>query len=461
MREMKAIGLDIGTTSISAMVMDAETGAVLETQTAGNAFWVPGEEHERVQDARRIAASVEGLLGSLSTVRPQEAAAIGITGQMHGIVYLDGQGVPVSPLFTWQDGRGAQEMEPGTTYAAALQQRTGYAPLSTGYGMVTHFYNHFRGLVPKEAKVFCTIGDYIAMRLAGQTVPLVHPSNAASMGVYAPEKGGFDEAALAAAGLDASLLPQVAEGFALAGRTPAGVPIAVAIGDNQASFLGAVRDMQESLLVNVGTGGQISLATRDAATTSPLIEARPGTGNRDFILAGSALCGGSSYALLEGFLAQAARLAGGAPGPLYDAMDRLALESMDSIEPLEVSTLFLGTRQDPALRGSIRGIGLDNFTPQHLILGFLQGMAQEYHTLYRLMALPADRVMKSMVCSGNGVRKNRPLQRMMEKQFGLPLLLPAHKEEGCFGAILFALVAAGVYPDIHRAQALIRYQGEN
>lgn len=63
-----------------------------------------------------------------------------------------------------------------------------------------------------------------------------------------------------------------------------------------------------------------------------------------------------------------------------------------------------------------------------------------------------------MVGSGNGVRFNTPLKERFEQIFGLPLRIPVHKEEAAFGASLYALVAAGVYPDIASAQRLIRYQ---
>lgn len=65
---------------------------------------------------------------------------IGLSGQMHGILYVDAEGLAVSPLYTWQDMRGSLLYKDGISYAAYLSGQTGF-PLSTGFGLVTHYYN--------------------------------------------------------------------------------------------------------------------------------------------------------------------------------------------------------------------------------------------------------------------------------------------------------------------------------
>ena len=67
----------------------------------------------------------------------------------------------------------------------------------------------------------------------------------------------------------------------------------------------------------------------------------------------------------------------------------------------------------------------------------------------------------NLVASGNGVRLNRPLQRIMEKTFGMKPKIPLHREEAAFGAALFGLVAAGKYESVTAAAArLVRYEEE-
>lgn len=58
-----------------------------------------------------------------------------------------------------------------------------------------------------------------------------------------------------------------------------------------------------------------------------------------------------------------------------------------------------------------------------------------------------------MVGSGNGIRYNKPLITRFERIFGLPLRIPSHKEEAAFGASLYGLIAAGIYPDWHQPKS--------
>lgn len=94
---------------------------------------------------------------------------IGMTGQMHGILYVDDDGKAITPFYTWQDGNGNQFMETGRTYAAVLREETGAA--ATGYGLTTHFFLQKNDMIPKDARKMVTISDYIAMKLCGRSNP--------------------------------------------------------------------------------------------------------------------------------------------------------------------------------------------------------------------------------------------------------------------------------------------------
>ena len=114
---MKAIGIDVGTTTVCGIVMDAENGKIVDVQTLSNDSVIKGESFEWLQDPNRIWELVhqmyQDFLGKHSDI-----CSIGLTGQMHGIVYIDAEGHSVGPLYTWQDERGNLEMEDGKTYAS-------------------------------------------------------------------------------------------------------------------------------------------------------------------------------------------------------------------------------------------------------------------------------------------------------------------------------------------------------
>lgn len=430
---MKTLGLDLGTTSICAVVFEKETG-VLAAKTVQNAAFLPGERWERTQNAEEIYAAALPLVQKLVCEHP-EICAIGVTGQMHGIVYLDTDGRCLSPLYTWQDERAALPFNETESWAAHLSAVTGH-PAAPGYGLATHYYNVHHGLVPETAACFCTIADFVAMRLAGRTSPLLDGSNAASFGLFDLQGGFFDEDALRKAGLDAALLPQLSK-LTYLGTGRFQKPVYTAIGDNQAAFLGAVDKKDASLLVNVGTGSQVAVFTRDFLHV-PGLETRPFPGG-GYLLVGAALCGGRSYALLERFFRQTVQLAAGKTDSLYDAMER-ALDAAGEISDApEAVTTFQGTRENPALRGSFQHISAENFTPVHLMHSVMNGMAQELYGMYRGFLDAGGKKPAQMIGSGNGLRKNRHLQKAFERVFSCPMTLSRCEEEAACGAARWAL----------------------
>ena len=452
---MYIIGLDIGTTSVCGILCDADSGEICRSVTRPNDTFLPTEHPwEKQQDPVVLMTRLREIAGELCAEGP--VAAIGVTGQMHGIVYLTAEGKPVGPLTIWQDGRGDQPYKEGLTYAEYLTKITGY-PVATGYGAVTHFYNTVNGLIPEGAVTFCTIHDLAAMTLTGAQKPLLNPSDAASLGLYDLQNDRFDVAAITAAGMDPAFFPAVAPGFALAGHTPDGIPVSVAIGDNQASVLGSVSDLTHSILVNVGTGSQISCVVTQPPAGSEL-DCRPLMPGH-WLLAGSSLCGGRAYAILEKFLRDTASVISGTPvGNAYPVMDRLMADFAAPDEPLVIDTTFSGTRKQPSRRGSIQNIGIDNLTVANLCDGVMNGMVTELHDLYSEMRPYLSTEPTQLVGSGNGIRFNGPLADRFVAAFGLPLSTPKHREEAAFGSALFAMVAAGLVPDIATAQTRIQYQ---
>ena len=105
-----------------------------------------------------------------------DVSVIGVTGQMHGILYIDEAGNALSPLYTWQDGRGNLKYK-DTTYAEYLNG-------SSGFGCITDFYNRENGIRPESAFGFCTIHDYFVMKICDLKEPVIHSSDAASFGCY-------------------------------------------------------------------------------------------------------------------------------------------------------------------------------------------------------------------------------------------------------------------------------------
>ncbi len=432
---MKVIGIDIGTTSICAVVVNSENGEITKSVTKPNNSFIKTENSfERIQDTAIIMTTVYSLIDEIGT---DGVGAIGFSGQMHGIVYTDENGNAVSPLYTWQDERANKEYENGKSYAQTVG-------CFSGYGLATDFYNEKNGLVPQNAKYLCTVADYAVMQLCKNKKPLIHITNAASLGCFDLTDNCFK--------IDNPRLPDVTSEFESAGSYN-NIPVCVALGDNQASFIGSVSNENDAL-INVGTGAQISWLT-EKASASDSIEIRPFDGKK-YLAAGCSLCGGRAYAMLEKLIREAAELATGEKIPsVYSQLDKLLEQRLET--DLKADCRFCGTRNDPSVRGSIFSISENNFTVSDLAISVLNGISDELYSMYSQAGASAN----GLVCSGNGTRKNKALQKIISSMFDNEIKIPYYEEEAAYGAALSSLVACGECEDIRSACSKIRYRGDS
>ena len=491
------LGLDLGTTSLCAAVVDRRQDQLVEVHEQANDSNIKSPRaYESLQDADALVSQAISLIDRVISRYP-DLKVIGVTGQMHGIVYVNAKGEAVSPLATWQDKRGDLNYQDGLSYCQYLALKTKY-PAAAGFGLVTHFYNLVHHQIPEKARTIVTIMDYLTMKLAGRTTPLSHNSNAASLGCFNLDTGSFDAASLRNVSIDRDWLPAVTDQYELLGDYR-GVPVSVAIGDNQASFLGAVSEPEASILVNIGTGSQLSVMTNSPVDCG--LEARPYIRNK-YLMVGSSLCGGRAYAVMERFFRSIAVSAGAPDKPLYTLMNQLASQAFaqhhkpgqhdkekqdnrgnhtdefemsdqkkeskqnemsgladqdskasqvnetsqtiptghfDPQDQLVMSTLFCGTRANPAVRGSIQQISDQNLTPENVVYGTLCGLAQELFQFYQDVEPFLEPKPRYVVASGNAVRKNKVLRQILGKTFGMTVRLPDYLEEASCGAALFAL----------------------
>ncbi len=431
---MKVIGIDIGTTSVSSVVIDSEGCLQLASKTLANDTAIVGEKWQNMQDADKIYEKCASLVKEYKDSWP-DISRIGITGQMHGMLYIDENGLAVSPLTTWQDERGNQVQENGKTYVQELKEMTGYS-MATGFGLTTHVYNQKNGLVPAGARYLVTIMDYVAMRLCGNTRPVTHPSNAAGFGLFDLEKCSFDYDACRRAGIDTALLPEVSTGEEFVGETDDGLAVMIPIGDNQAGILGLVQD-EKDIVINVGTSSQISMITTSLPKVRQL-EYRPYV-NGKYLVLGAGLCGGISFAMLNGFFRMAAEGLGYtvSKDEIFQFMTVEAEKAYENGGELEVCTRFRGTRENPSLRGSVDRISMTNFTPGELTLGFYKGVLTELHEAYLKMERESEEG-KLLLC-GNALRNNALLRQLCKDLFQRDAVLSNQKEETATGAARLAI----------------------
>lgn len=424
---MKKAGIDIGTSSIAFVAIDSDTGNVLYSKSCQNDSNLPNGE--KLQSPERILEIVEEILDEFFS-RHDKLDVLGLSGQMHGILYVDEKGSAVSPLYTWEYDKGRDEAR----YLEEWVSKT-----SVGFGLNTHYYLQKRGLISQKAVSFVDIASYIAMKLSKREKAIVSLDMAASFGCFDLETKSFCERALSRAGVDIDYLPEVSEKHKIIGHTSNGIPVITAMGDNQASFLGSVGvSYTDTLLINIGTGSQVSFPASLIAhlETEKDIELRP-LSEYSYLLVGSSLCGGRAYSLLENFY----RSIKGVDEECYDQIYGDAYEFIHRHgikRAWDVRTTFSGTRREPEEKGSISNIDADNFTPGAFAAGLLIGIVDELYQYYRKIESLTGRKAKRLVGSGNGIVKNKLMQSLIEYVFSMKLELSEHEEQAAYGACLNA-----------------------
>ena len=441
------LGIDLGTTTLSAAVVDLTGHTQVNSHTVITNASRFSEKDFREQDPDLILQKTTVRIDSILSLYPNIRAS-GFTGQMHGILYTDKYGHAVSPLFTWQDRRADREITCGKTYCDDIKEHTGHN-ISTGYGLATHYYNTKNALVPTKSVYLCTLMDYVVMRLSNTAVPVIHSTNAASLGLYLLEENRFDFNSLSILGMTNIQLPSVTTTPVAAGYYKK-IPVFTSIGDNQASFFGTVRHDRD-ILLNYGTGAQISVITT-APSPLPGTEIRPYFDGK-YLLCGSALCGGRAYAILGNFFKEYLSACGFSDHDPYAVMNQLAAKAYP-YSPLKISTTFSGTRSEPEKKGAILHLDENNFKPEFFALGVLQGMVDE---LYDLCMNAPSITYRDVIASGNAVQKNPILRQLISDKFKTPAKLPVVKEEAAFGAALTAALYSGL-DNIENIKRCIAYQ---
>jgi sedoheptulokinase len=458
-----AAGIDLGTTNLELILADLGKRCIAEQYSAPVRRIAGGNPYAFEQDAAGIVASVRELLGKVKA----PVCSVGITGQVHGIVYTDEALKPLSPLYSWLDRRGAEPWK-NTTPRAVLEEKTGFL-LPAGYGLLTHYANRLFGRVPAAARRLMGITELVAGTLTGAPLSETDDSILASFGGWEPA-GAYRETLLAEALSPAcpaflgaaphfSLAGRLAGGLCPGGANAAGsgsggVPVAYPVGDNQAGFFGALPRPEESCLISIGTSGQISLFS-GSAVCPPGMELRPYLG-KGYLQVGATLAAGKTYEALASLVGEIIRASGAKIGgeAVFALMKQAAQEAGET--SLVFETTLNGTRPDAAKRGAITGISPDNLKLGSLVLSAIDGIVRELADFTKQSGVSFGAV-KRITITGNAPRKNSLFRESARRQFGREIRMPAFDGAG-LGAAIIGAIAAGVIGEGESAGIIEQFQ---
>jgi xylulokinase len=441
------IGLDVGTSAVKGIAV-APDGEVLAVAEAGYPLSIPrpGWAEQDPEDWWRATQQVLGELGR------DDAAGIGLSGQMHGLVALDAADEVIRPAILWNDGRTGAECE-------EIEETLGLARLValTGNRALPGFTApKLLWLRRHEPEAYARIAhvmlpkDYVRLRLCGERATDVADASGTLLLDVARRTWSAD--VLDALELDAAWLPEVLESPSRTGETSDGIPVAAGAGDQAAGALGVGVDRPGPLSVVLGTSGVV-FASQDAYGADP--EGRV-----------HAFC----HAIPDTWHAMGVMLsAAGALRWLRDVTDPAVefgalVAEAERWEPGAEGLTFLpylaGERTphaDPDARGAFTGLALGHDRGA-LVRAVLEGVAyglRDSLDLVRETGAPAEigRV------SGGGARSDLWL-RIVASVLELPLQRVAVQEGAAYGAALLAGVAGGVFADPHEAVAACVRPGE-
>ncbi len=266
------LGIDLGTSSVKALLLAPDGRVVGE---AAHAYPVraprPGwSETDPEAWWTAVVAAVQQAVGP----RSGEVEAIGLSGQMHGVVLTGARGEALRPAVLWADARSDRELE---RYRAlpAEQLRALANPITVGMAGPTLLW-----LRDNEADAYETARwalqpkDWLRFRLTGDAA--TDPSDASATLLYDLQRDAWARDVIEVLGLRQDLLPPILGSAQVAGllsasaaldlALPEGVPVATGASDTAAAALGSglIRDGDAQL--TVGSGAQlISITTTPKA----------------------------------------------------------------------------------------------------------------------------------------------------------------------------------------------------
>jgi len=431
------VGLDVGTTGVKALALSpagdvlarAEETYELSRPRAG---WAEQDPEDWWRAAERALARLGG--------RP---TAIGLSGQMHGLVVLDDLDRVLRPAILWNDQRTGAE-------CAEIEERLGLARLIqlTGNRALTGFTApKLLWLRRHEPTTYARIAhvllpkDYVRLRLTGEHATDVADASGTLLFDVAGRRWSGEM--LEALELDPAWLPRTLESPELSGATAAAIPVAAGAGDQAAAALGVGVDRPGPVSVVLGTSGVVfatlpAFAADQQARVHAFCHAVPGAWHAMGVMLSAA----ESLRWLRDTFAS---------GREYEELIAAAEEWPPGAEGLTFLPYLTGERTphaDPQARAAFAGI-----TVRHDLGAFvravLEGVAYGLRdSLELLRELGVDP--QAGHVSGGGARSEHWL-RILASVLGLPIRRTATDEGSAYGAALLGGVAAGVFRDVHEA----------
>jgi xylulokinase len=294
------LGIDIGTSSVKAVLMD-DSGAVVEQASSALSVSRPKALWSE-QDPTDWWAAANSAVSGLDLQKRHAVKAIGLSGQMHGATLLGADNRALRPAILWNDGRSAAQCTAMEASIADLGQITGNRAMPGFTAPKLQWVREHEPEIFAQVKTVLLPKDYVRLRMTGELASDM--SDSAGTLWMDVGKRDWSDAMLAATGLDRSHMPQLFEGNAFTGQLRAElaeawgmgrVPVVAGGGDNAAGAVGVGVVRPGDAFLSLGTSGVLFLANggytpNPAGGVHSFCHALPGRWHQMSVILSAASC---------------------------------------------------------------------------------------------------------------------------------------------------------------------------
>ncbi|MDQ2964971.1 MAG: FGGY family carbohydrate kinase, partial [Chloroflexota bacterium] len=269
---MAVLALDISTTATKALVVERD-GRILGVASSEYNFTVPRPGWSEQDPTKWWMAAVSAIGGVLAETRIGSAQieAVGLTGQMHGLVLLDDAGQVLRPAILWNDQRTGSQSDAirSTIGRSRLIEITGNEALTGFTAPKILWVRDAEPDVYRRTRSILLPKDYVRFRLTGERATDVSDGSGTILFELAART--WSQEVVDALGIDPAWLPPVFEGPAVTGVIDrntaattglrAGTPVVAGGGDQAANAVGMGVVEPGELCLSLGTSGVVFVAT--------------------------------------------------------------------------------------------------------------------------------------------------------------------------------------------------------
>jgi xylulokinase len=462
---MLLLGIDVGTGGSRAVVIN-ETGRIVASATVEHEPFASPQTGWAEQDPddwwRASVAAIREVV-SRDNVSPEEIAAVGLSGQMHGSVLLNDRDEIVRPALIWCDQRSDKQCEQLTQQIGAEQLiKLTCNPALTGFTLPKMLW--VRDNEPEtwqQVRSVLLPKDYVRFRLTGDKATDVADASGTLLLNVAERKWSHEM--LAASEIDASLLPTVFESPEITGTIStsaaeltglrAGTPVVAGAGDQAGGAVGIGIVQPGAVSATIGTSGVVFAATNSPALdpkgrVHTFCHAIPGRWHVMGVTQGAGLS-------MRWFRDQFG--AGMGEGDPYDRMTEEAAQVESGSNGLLWAPYLMGERTphlDPHARAALVGLTASH-TRAHVIRAIMEGVAfslRDSFEIFNEMQVPVETIRL-----GGGGARSALWRQIQADIYGRAVATVEAEEGAAYGVAMLAGVGVQTWSSVDAAcEAVVR-----